>query len=94
MVLPTPPLLQRPRNVTISIPRQSSRVAKKARRRTLAVAAAQNALMRNLGLTADSQSDTDTFDKYVKLFNEGLTKSQVQFIKELFMQQSRCRIWR
>jgi hypothetical protein len=41
--------------------------------------------MRNLGLTPDSQSDTDTFDKYVKLFNEGLTKSQVQFIKELFM---------
>jgi hypothetical protein len=41
--------------------------------------------MKKLGLMSEDKLNTDTFDKYVKLFPEGLTEAQVQLVKELFV---------
>ncbi|OEL21634.1 hypothetical protein BAE44_0017347 [Dichanthelium oligosanthes] len=56
-VLPSPPPLRRPRNTAIpaALPRRSNRLARKAVGRTPAVLAAQNLLMRKLGLATGAQ---------------------------------------
>jgi hypothetical protein len=57
-VVPTPPPLRRTRKmVMVQVPRRRSRLAKKALRRTPAVAAAQNVLMRKLGLAGEGHLD-------------------------------------
>jgi hypothetical protein len=56
------------------MPRRSSRLAKKACHRTPAVAQAQNVLMRKLGFAQAPHLETDDFEKYLRLSNEGLTE--------------------
>jgi hypothetical protein len=65
----------------VQVPHQSSRLAKIALRRTPAVAAVQNVLLRKLGLVGEDYLDVDTFNKCVTLFNQGLTEVQVELIK-------------
>jgi hypothetical protein len=60
-------------------------VAKKIVHRTTALTTAQNVLMRKLGIFGESQLEASNFERYLKLFNEGLTEEQVKLIKELFM---------
>jgi hypothetical protein len=59
---------------------------KKAANRTPVVAAAQNLLMRKLGVLQNQPKiESADFDHYIKLFAEGLTEVQAQMIWELFM---------
>jgi hypothetical protein len=51
---------------------------------TLAVAAAQNVLMKKLGISSEGQLQSSDFERYLQLFKEGLTKRQVRLILELF----------
>jgi hypothetical protein len=50
----------------------------------LAVAAAQNVLMRKLGIAKDQHIESDDFEAYLKLFMDGLSEEHVWMIKELF----------
>jgi hypothetical protein len=61
----------------------SSRLAKKAYHHALAVAATQNVLLKKLGLSQDEQLQAVDFEKYICLFDEGLSKWQSQLILEL-----------
>jgi hypothetical protein len=48
------------------------------------VAAAQNVLMRKLGVTDDGELQSSDFEKYLQMFREGLTEQQIKLILELF----------
>jgi hypothetical protein len=62
------------------MPRCSSRLAKKSKSRLLAVAAAQNVLIKKMG----EHVEADDFERYIIAFKEGLTDAQVQMIHKLF----------
>jgi hypothetical protein len=66
------------------VPRHSSRLAKKARGRTMAVAAYQNVLMKKLGISQATQLQTADFEAYIKCFKEGLMREPTDMIRELF----------
>jgi hypothetical protein len=51
----------------------SSRLAKKAFHLTPALATAQNVLMKKLGLSIEGKLEAVDFERYVCLFNEGLS---------------------
>jgi hypothetical protein len=61
-------------------------LAKKASKRPPVVAATQNLLMWNLGLTHGSEVESEDYDRYIKLVCDGLSEQQVKWIGELFMQ--------
>jgi hypothetical protein len=85
-ILPTLPPRRRPCHaVSAVVPRRSSYLVKKVDHRTLAVAAAQNLLMRKLKLLSSFEVAADDLDRYAKLFEEGLSEDQVQMIQDLFM---------
>jgi hypothetical protein len=67
-----------------SAPRRSARLAKKACGRTPAVVAAQNILLRKLGIAQEHHLESSHFEAYLSLFKEGLSEEQVHMIKELF----------
>jgi hypothetical protein len=74
------------RVVTPVVPRQSAHLAKKVVNRTPVAAAAQNLLMHKLGLLqARNEIDLAEFDRYIKLFAEGLPESHAQMINDMFM---------
>ncbi|OEL17342.1 hypothetical protein BAE44_0021639 [Dichanthelium oligosanthes] len=83
-VLPLP--LRRPRKKILpsAPPRRSNRLAKKALHRTPTLVAAQNVLIRKLGLARDSQIETGDYDRYVQLYKDGLSEEQTNSIRELF----------
>jgi hypothetical protein len=58
--------------VPLTLPRHSSRLAKKAMHRTPTVVAAQNVLMRKLGISGEELEPSD-FEKYLQMFREGLS---------------------
>jgi hypothetical protein len=68
-------------------PRHSSRLAKKAINRMPAVADMKNILIWKLGLAIGPQVDTTEFEKYLKIFQEGLFKEQAKMIGNLFAAQ-------
>jgi hypothetical protein len=71
--LATPPPRRRRRApILVTLPRRSSRLAKKAFHCGSAVAATQNVLMKKLGLSRDGQFEAVDFEKYVHMFNEGM----------------------
>jgi hypothetical protein len=74
----------RAKAVQVAVPRRSARLAKKAIQCTPVLAAVQNLLMHKLGLSTSQRLQTADFDKYLKLFEEGLSLEQVQMIHELF----------
>jgi hypothetical protein len=49
------------------------------------IAAAQNALMKKLGLITGEHVESDEFNQYIKLFHDGLSEDQEKMIDELFM---------
>jgi hypothetical protein len=61
----------------------SARLAKKAFHHALAVAVAQNVLMKKLDLLREGQLEAVDFEKYANLFNDGLTEGHTQLILEL-----------
>jgi hypothetical protein len=85
--LRSPPRRCRTKPPPASAPRHSSRLAKKAISWTPAVAAAQNVLIQKLGLGTGPQVDSAVFEKYLNLFQEGLTKEQAKLIGDLFTAQ-------
>jgi hypothetical protein len=64
-------------------PRRSDWLVKKALRRAPSVAAAQNVLMRKLGLVSSDHVESADFDCYLSSFNEGLSENQALLIQEL-----------
>jgi hypothetical protein len=70
--------------VQVVMPRRSSRLAKKALQHTPVVAIVQNVLMHKMGVSTGQQLESADFDKYLKLFEEGLSLEQVKMIRELF----------
>jgi hypothetical protein len=72
------------RTPSASAPRCSAHLVKKAMGRSPAVATVQNILMEKLGLAQGPQLQSADFERYLQLFVEGLSESQVQLIKELF----------
>jgi hypothetical protein len=70
------------------VPRHSSQLAQKVWGRAPAVVAAQNALMRKLGLATTMHIKTSDFDCYLELFNNGLLEEQARQVDELFMDSS------
>jgi hypothetical protein len=71
--------------VPSSPPHLSARLAKKMSHRILVVVAAQNALMKKLGLTTDVNMESKDFNQYIELFRYGLSEGQVWMIDDLFM---------
>jgi hypothetical protein len=67
-----------------TVPRRSSRLAKKSKSIQLVVAAAQNVLMQKLGFINDTHNEADDFERYLFAFNEGLSDAPVEMIRELF----------
>jgi hypothetical protein len=53
-----------------------------------AVAAAQNVLMRKLGLVTGEHVESEDFDRYLNMFKGGLTEEQVNLIRELFKEHT------
>jgi hypothetical protein len=58
---------------------------KKAAHRTPVIVAAQNLLMRKLGLLSTAEVVPDDLERYSKLFAKGLSEEQVLMIQDLFM---------
>jgi hypothetical protein len=69
---------------TSEVPRHCSHLAKKASSRVPVVAAAQNILMRKLGLATGTHVESEDFNRYLKAFKDGLTEEHVKLIRELF----------
>lgn len=55
------------------------------RRRTPALVAAQNILMKKLNITGDGPPEAEDVEACIDTFRRGLTEEQVQFIDELFV---------
>jgi hypothetical protein len=51
------------------------------------VVAAQNILMKKLGLTSGPGITMDDFENYIHVFKEDISAEQAELISELFMQQ-------
>jgi hypothetical protein len=58
---------------------------KKAQNRAPVMAATQNVLMRKLGLASSIHIETNDFNRYLQLFNQGLSEDQAWHIEDLFM---------
>lgn len=67
-------------------PRRSTRLAKKASRRTPAAVAAQNVLMKKLNITKDAPPEANDIGAYITAFRNGLTEEQVRLIEDLFVE--------
>lgn len=65
------------RPAPIQPPRRSQRLAKKIRARTPAIVAAQNVLLRKLGITSNEPPVPEHIDQYLQAFSNGLTEEQV-----------------
>jgi hypothetical protein len=74
------------------VPRRRTRLAKKAASHPPTVVAAQNLLMKRHGLLSDGKVDTVSFDRYVKLFADGLSEPQAELIAGLFAPQLQVRL--
>jgi hypothetical protein len=48
------------------------------------VAAAQNVLMKKLGISSEPQLDAADFERYISIFENGFTDEQIMLIRELF----------
>ncbi|OEL17370.1 hypothetical protein BAE44_0021611 [Dichanthelium oligosanthes] len=81
---PLPPRRPRNRAPPAASPCRSNRLARKALHRTPSLLAAQNILMHKMGLSGHSQLESSDFDRYVKIFKNGLSEEQVKQIRELF----------
>jgi hypothetical protein len=68
-----------------SAPRRSTWLAKKARSRAPALVAAHNVVMKKLCISTEPSLEMVDFERYINLFNDGLTEAQVKLIKELFL---------
>jgi hypothetical protein len=66
-------------------PRRSAHLVKKTGRRVPAVAAAQNVLMKRLGMVAGEHVESEEFSRYNNLFCDGLSEDQAPMIDELVM---------
>lgn len=86
-----PPVCDAPRRRRARIaapphsPRRSVRLAMKSRRRTPALLAAQNVLLKKLGLTAEAPPEADDIVAYIHTFQNGHTEDQARLIDELFI---------
>jgi hypothetical protein len=60
-------------------------LVKKAHNRALAVATTQNMLMWKLGLASPSHIETDDYERYLQLFDQGLSEDQARCIDDLFL---------
>jgi hypothetical protein len=58
---------------------------KKNANRAPAATAAQNVLMRKLGLATSQHVETEDFASYISLFQDGLSEEQARIIDELFV---------
>lgn len=91
---PTPPAIgglphrRRSTSAPPKPPRRSTRLAKKGHTRTPALLAAQNVLMRKLGITGDHPSTADHIDEYIEAFRQGLSEEQARLIAELFIEHA------
>jgi exonuclease III len=83
-VISSQPHRHRAKVVQVALPRRSTRLVKKAMQDTPAVVTTQNVLMLKLGLSTGQQLQTANLDKYLKLFQEGLSLEQVQLIHDMF----------
>jgi hypothetical protein len=61
------------------------RLAKKAMGQPLAVIAAQNLLIRKLGLSFPDVEEVQGFERYMKMFMDVATEEQAHIIDELLM---------
>jgi hypothetical protein len=73
-ILPTPPPSCRRRSPPVSLSFHITHLTKKAFRRAPVVVAAQNPLMMKLSLSKDGQLEAVDFEKYVHMFEEGLSE--------------------
>jgi hypothetical protein len=86
-VIPSNPGRRRSKARMINVaPWHSARLAKKARSRTPAVAAAQNVLMKKLGISKERQLETVDFERYITIFEKVLIDEQIKLIRDLFME--------
>jgi hypothetical protein len=60
-----------------------TRLAKKECNHTLVIVAAQNVLIHKLGQASGQQMDMAAFEKYITLFQEGLSEEQAKMVVEL-----------
>jgi hypothetical protein len=67
-----------------TVPPRSSRLAKIARGRAPAVVAAENVLMRKLGIATSVHVETADYDRYQELFNNDFSEEQARHIGDLF----------
>jgi hypothetical protein len=94
LLISSPPLHRHRRNcpALAVVPHRRTRLAKKAASRSPAVVAAQNLLMKRHGLLSDGKVDTVSFDRYIKLFADGLSEQQAELIAGLFAPQLQVRL--
>jgi hypothetical protein len=71
-----PPRRQKKASGLTSLPRRSTWLTKKAFHRAPAVVAAQNLLMKKLGLSNEGQLEAIDFERYLSMFNDGLSERQ------------------
>jgi hypothetical protein len=69
-----PPRRQKKASGLTSLPRRSTWLTKKAFHRSPAVVAAQNLLMKKLGLSNEGQLEAIDFERYLSMFNDGLSE--------------------
>jgi hypothetical protein len=69
-----PPRRRKKAPALASLPCHITRLVKKAFHRAPAVAAAQNLLMKKLGLSWEGPLVATDFERYVHMFNEGLSE--------------------
>jgi hypothetical protein len=50
------------------------------------VAAAQNVLMKKLGISKEPQLETVDFERYITIFEKVLIDEQIKLIRDLFME--------
>lgn len=79
--------VQRRRRASVApprTPRRSSRLAKKSLGRTPAVQAAQNVLLKKLGITDGAPPVAQDLEAYVQMFQQGLSEEHTRLIADLF----------
>jgi hypothetical protein len=81
--LASTPRRRRTKPPSSSAPWRNVRLAKKACNRTPAIVAAQNMLIHKLGLASGLQMDTTNFEKYIALFQGGLSEKRAKMVAEL-----------
>jgi hypothetical protein len=71
-----------------STPCHCNRIAKKAGQWTPAMGAAQNLLLKKIGLSQGSQVAMIDFESYLNMLKDGLTEAWVGMIRDLFVIQT------